>query len=115
MPFDTPGLEVSASPVDSFGSAPARLLDRLTTFLLCFHAATGEALAIGWSPTANGATKEKPLRKTPVAINPLVEGRYPSTGSGSYLAVPLPDCHISSKRTITFLDTVSSTQKNPHV
>jgi hypothetical protein len=24
VPFDTPGLEVAASPVDSFGSAPAQ-------------------------------------------------------------------------------------------
>lgn len=32
VPFDTPGLDGSASPVDSFGSAPARLDGRLTTF-----------------------------------------------------------------------------------
>ena len=31
VPFDTPGLEVAASPVDSFGSAPAQFLDWLTT------------------------------------------------------------------------------------
>lgn len=82
VPFDTPGLEVAASPVDSFGSAPAQFLDWLTTLPLFFHAATVGALAIGWSPTEIVRPKEKPLRKTPVRAAPVVAGGYPIRGQG---------------------------------
>ena len=72
VPFDTPGLEVAASPVDSFGSAPAQFLDWLTTLPLFFHAATVGALAI-----VRSTGEKKPLEQTPVALHPLVEGGTP--------------------------------------
>jgi len=80
VPFDTPGLEVAASPVDSFGSAPAQFKDWLTTIPLFFHAATVGALAIGWSPTAKREAKRKTVKSDPGGKTFSFGERYPSRG-----------------------------------
>lgn len=82
VPFDTPGLEVAASPVDSFGSAPAQFLDWLTTSRFSStQPRLGLLLSDGVRLQSVGP-KKKSLRKTPVETNPLVEGQHPIRGQG---------------------------------